>query len=194
MGHGCSASWRVDGGSGDWVSTTNVPQYPMRLMVSNPTLDLPALALDFLASAERSSVCKALAELPAVYGAWIDRQRAEPLDPKFQDAADVNIAGCMGAADRIADGVRLLETDPIAWEAFRLASRAMLTVRSRSEWHREGRPESGPKESGLGWRPFQLGFMLACLRGIADQTHPDRLLSISYGSRLVAARQRRTSA
>ena len=83
---------------------------------------------------------------------------------------------CSEACTRIRSGIELLERDPVAWEAFQLASRAMHTVRSRAEWHRAGRPATGPVDDGILWYPFQLAFILLCLPGIVDESATDREL------------------
>ena len=174
VGHGCSATWSVGQEGEDWVASTFVPQHELKLMVSNPALDLDALSLGLLAHGDRESVCRSLAALPGAYNDWIALRRNEPLATTYRETAERHLKDCADAADRMLDGIRLLEDDPDAWEAFTLANKAMLIVRSRTDWHRRGRPEVGPDEDGQQWRPFQLGFILMCLRGIANPDHSDR--------------------
>ena len=42
--------------------------------------------------------------------------------------------------------------------------------------HRAGRPSGGPDVGAQSWYPFQLGFILLCLAGIADPSAADRKL------------------
>src|SRR5215212_6695770 len=54
----------------------------------------------------------------------------------------------------------------------------MLQQRARSEWLDSDRPSGGPDLSDKHrWRPFQLGFILLCLEGIAKRESKDRSLT-----------------
>ena len=51
---------------------------------------------------------------------------------------------------------------------------AMLEQRARTDWIRAGAAGVGPEPSSGAWRPFQLAFILLCLRGVADPAHESR--------------------
>ena len=72
------------------------------------------------------------------------------------------------------DGVTLLDESPRALEAFRLMHDAMLEQRARTDWLRSNRASPLTLDERPSWRPFQLAFILLCLRGVADDKHPDR--------------------
>src|SRR4051794_1111289 len=51
----------------------------------------------------------------------------------------------------------------------------MWEQRARSSWLRSGKATPEPDPTGPhGWRPFQLAFILQCLDGLVDASHPDR--------------------
>jgi hypothetical protein len=71
-----------------------------------------------------------------------------------------------------------LRTDPVAWTAFRLANAALLEQRARTVWLKGGKVAGGPqRDDSHRWWPFQIGFILLCLRGIADPASSDRVLA-----------------
>src|SRR5690606_26389419 len=88
-------------------------------------------------------------------------------------AADERIKACLQACDRMSAGVDLLRDDPDVMTAFRRANWAMADQRARAAWIKRGR--QGEVDTGSQyWRPFQIAFMLLCLRGIVDDEHEDR--------------------
>jgi hypothetical protein len=178
IGHGCAADWAIgEEPTADCVRSTFVPTYDLRLAISNPDIQLPCLSLHFLARGPRDAVISELRRLPELYMEWVAQQRTVPLPTIYTATATENLDACDAAAVRMKAGIELLVHDETAWAAFSMASEAMLTVRSRSDWLRAGRPEGALPEDGRPtWYPFQLGFLLLCLAGIADPSRPDREL------------------
>ncbi len=174
VGHGCGVDWDRTQDPPKSIGTTYTPAYELRLAESNPDIELKCLDLAFLANGARDRVVAALRELPATYAAWIAVQRELPVDGVHRSAAAAHLRDCAEACQRISSGIDLLERDAATWEAFQLASRALLTVRSRAEWHRSGRSSGGPSETGISWYPFQLAFILLCIEGVVDPGSADR--------------------
>jgi hypothetical protein len=180
-GHGCSVDWAAEPAAShaSEVRITFIPQHALALADSNPDIDSRVLSLPRLAEAPKDEVVRELHELFDQYGNWIAENAGEAstLDGTLREIADEHLDLCRAALDRIRDGVLVLD-DPQAWEAFRLANRAMWNQRARSAWIRAGKPEDGPDMAGdHRWRPFQLAFILQCLRGIVDSTHEDRRIA-----------------
>jgi hypothetical protein len=173
IGHGCGVAWNI-GGDSDFIETSYIPTHELLLAASNPNIDLPCLDLDFLAGALRQDVIAALEALPSGYRSWIADQRATDVGGAHARTAAEHLDDCESACVRMEAGIDQLAHGATAWEAFRFANAAMLTVRARSEWHRAGRPEAGPSEAGHRWYPFQLAFILLCLPGIIDPSRDDR--------------------
>jgi hypothetical protein len=138
--------------------------------------------------------------LLALYETWIARQRGRladgeaegPLVTRYQAAARRHLDQCEEALARMRDGLDFLATDADAQYAFRLANEAVLLqqLRTRREPRRltyDGaarqlvfseplaRPDPLRPPPGRGhWRPFQVAFLLACVRSVADPQAPDR--------------------
>src|SRR5699024_4877883 len=119
-----------------------------------------------------------LRKLVQSYRAWIDARSEEVrllTSTEYADVAREQIGLCHETANRIAGGIDLLAEDPDSLRAFRLANEAMATQRGRTLWIRDGR--SGiPRRQGR-WRPFQIAFILQCLRGLVDPEHDDRSIA-----------------
>ena len=98
------------------------------------------------------------------------------LEPVHQDVARTHLTQCEKQYRGCATGVKLLSEDSDSvWRAFVLANEAMLEQRARSVWLSDGRPSDAPKLSETHrWRPFQLGFILLCLEGLARPESRDR--------------------
>lgn len=181
IGHGCSVKWPVES-TEDRVSrldTTFVPTYDFRVSDSNPEIEAAVLSMRFAATAARDAVVGSLRALCNGYAEWIARQRTEALGlPKeLVSQADEHLALCQEALDRMRAGADLLasKVDDAPWRSFRMANEAMLRVRARADWLKEGRKEMAPVEDGRHrWRPFQLAFMLLCIGGIADPKSQER--------------------
>ena len=138
------------------------------------------MTIRWLATVDRAEVVSApLHSFCDEYASWIEKRREEAsaLPDDLRATAYGHLDVCAGAASRMRAGVDQLgsKSDDTPWNAFRLANKAMLRQRSRVEWLRLGRATEKPEESeGHEWRPFQLAFILLCLRGIADPDGPDR--------------------
>ncbi|MFA1546488.1 helicase-related protein [Actinomadura chokoriensis] len=186
VGHGCSAEWdavrtkvnstrRVAGAS--TIRTTFVPRYDLWLADSNPAIDTERLGMHYLATASTTDVSTALQDLVNGYRFWIEERRGEA--GTLPDADLIRIANehldlCVEACDRMADGITAL-SEAKAMQAFRLANQAMAMQRARTEWLRSSdRTSEEPDETQGAWRPFQIAFILLSLRGIVDESSPDR--------------------
>jgi len=177
-GHGCSVDWSAEAGAdhASTVQTTFVPRHALPLADSNPDIRADVLSFSRLATGSKEQTARELHQLFDQYGAWIAEKeaRVSDLPPDLREIADEHLDLCRKTLDRIRDGILVLD-DAIAWEAFRLANEAMWNQRSRTDWLRDDKPTAEPDLNGpFEWRPFQLAFILQCLRGIVDPTHADR--------------------
>ena len=80
----------------------------------------------------------------------------------------------MLAAKRMRSGIEILRDSPDAFQAFRLTNAAMVEQRIRSERILNERTELAPEDIPARWRPFQLAFILLCLKGIVHEADDDR--------------------
>lgn len=177
VGHGCSVMWETsESSSSDRLETTFTPMYDLPLADSNPEIDIPALDMRILATAPRDEIVNGLRQLSAGYRDWITQldRDAQNLSGSRHDTAARHVQRCLIAAGRIDAGVELIEQSNDAFQAFRLMNAAMVEQRVRSERILNGRTELRPDEIPARWRPFQLAFVLLCLKGIADERDEDR--------------------
>lgn len=177
-GHGCSVDWTAEAGAthASRVATAFVPSHALSLADINPDIHSQALSFRRLAEAPKTDVVRELYALFDEYGSWVAQRIsvANELPADLRDIATEHLELCRSTLARIRDGILVLN-DPTAWEAFQMANRAMWNQRARSVWLRAGKPTPEPDLEGLyEWRPFQLGFILQCLRGIVEPGHEDR--------------------
>ncbi len=182
-GHGTAVDWDSDPanpGRATAVFTCMIPRFELRLADSNPTIDTAALAMRHLMRAPRAQALEGLRDLCSMYERWITEisQQATGLDYTLQAAAERHLNRCREALQRMRAGIGLLATNSDAWEAFRLANKAMLMQRARSDWLAAADMTRSPDLDGdHRWRPFQIAFILLCLEGIANPNSGDRKLT-----------------
>jgi hypothetical protein len=181
VGHGCSASWAtaesMNGDRALTVESTFTPEHNLLLADSNPDIKARSLELAFLVDADRAEVMDDLRGFCGGYREWVEGLDPSRFETELVPVAEEQIRGCREAAERMLSGVELLVEDDV-WRAFRLANQAMLDQRARVEWLENGRPAGGPDRAGDHvWRPFQLAFILLCLRGISQRESPERLIT-----------------
>lgn len=172
VGHGVSTRSVVSGGHCQRVETTWVPHYEVERVEASriEDVELGMQALSELADA--ATARQRLMPLVAAYRGWIGSQRnAAPKGGEQGAVSDMLLESAERAAARIEAGIALLE-EPVAFEAFRLANRAMaMAARQRRAQERGISPDRVEPQT---WRPFQLAFLLMNLQAFADPTHQDR--------------------
>lgn len=167
VGHGIAVETIVLDGR-PALQTTWLPMATVKRVTthSEPGVETSMEALSKLQTAD---VRGALARLPEAYAEWISLQKSRDVGTSKREVTRESLMNkASDACDRIRNGIRLLETDPDALLAFRIANAAMArAARQRSpDRYNEGQSPS--------WRLFQLAFVLLNLDGVTDPEHPDR--------------------
>ena len=174
VGHGVAAVADVEDREGGpfcghvatcWVPTAEVEK------VAPATVPVGELGMEALGRLGDGSLLRpAVGELVTRYRGWILEQAATKLDSDTRkDTAAVLLDAAGRACERIEAGIRLLESDPVAFEAFRAANTAMAAA----AWQRN-REVLEKKNEVPTWRPFQLAFLLMNVAAQVDPRHVDR--------------------
>lgn len=184
IGHGCSANWDLakNGERAIKVRTEYIPTYPMLLHYSNPEIPDDKLTMHFLSSGERRGVVMALKSLTENYHRWIGQRKAELPDLRAHGEAMVrtgvrHIDSCLASLRRIESGIEILEENDHAWEAFQLMNRAMMMQMSWGKKRKSANPSLEVDETAFKWYPFQIAFILQCLRGMVEPESDDRKIA-----------------
>lgn len=199
VGHGCSADWQGDdSGSAQVVIAEPLPVFELPSVTPDVVdrkgqeLRVPMSALAGLGGSDPD--LSSLDPLLDAYETWIAvlEREADGLDKRHRAAAQRHIAACKKALERMRDGLRLLVDDAEVLKAFSLANLAVLTQQlngARPKREAASDPETrkyvftpayaepplGGIPDGIGrWRPFQIAFVLMCLRSVASKEAPDR--------------------
>lgn len=200
VGHGCAADW---GDAGQQETVRKVSAAPL------PTYEAPSITPE-IRTEDGSFIGASMARLAGLdtggewlaearsivehYQEWIQgiRDAASVLDEEHRPAAARHIAKCEEAANRMNEGIALLERGGDEAEAFKLANHAILLqqLRARSTHrtvtvNKKARfsiaesyvAPSWDQEPARGqWRPFQIAFLLSALPSAAEPNHEDRAL------------------
>ena len=194
-GHGVAAGWSKPTSGDKRVSrvfTEFIPDFEVPSLIApvdatgGAELDMRTLS-QVKTGAEVSSLLQPMVD---AYENWIALRRDETTGPPFventqyADTAKELIHRCAEAEERMSAGLELLESDPLALEAFKFSNEVMWDQRIHSIWASENR-ERGEVEGDATsfdiprnrtWRPFQMGFILLNLVGLAREESRDRQL------------------
>ena len=191
VGHGVSIHVECPEGVCDKavkISTKVVPSYEVPRSTPPTPDDLPKLAglvLDMkeLGETKTADFDKKLRPLLVAYEAWIKDREADLKKPNMAlhtKAGQTALGRCRAALARIEAGLKLLQEDEKAAEAFRFANLAMWQQRIHTIISQKKRREERFDERSIdvptnrSWYAFQLAFMLLNLPGITKLDHSDR--------------------
>lgn len=205
VGHGVSCDWTLDMyGECTRVCTESMPTAHVWRPVFDSLsigeggdvdefMDNELFKVSYLASHELTAaeLAARLRNFVEFYRGWIARQTEKTVEDLFVLDAKRIIERCAQSANRMIEGVSILETNPVALRSFRLANQAMLMSMSHharaTGANREDKLQ-GPFALGEAethaidymantkatWRPFQLAFMLLLVPSLCEEVHADR--------------------
>ena len=182
VGRNAAAGWDTseDGASGvTRVWTDPLPSAEVERVAPNEDAEFKAQvtfgmeALAQLAEGDGAGLRAALADLPVLYGIWIDAERNKlaGLPTRRRETGERLVAEMETAKHRIAKGIEILATDAKARTAFRFMNFAVSMAARRRVAGATGDPSALDEPQ---WRPFQLAFVLLNMAGLIDRTHVDR--------------------
>lgn len=190
-GRGCAAVWEtpIDGRT-TCVRSAFIPEYEF------PGVSAALEGLDryffstftMLTKSKKTETIGKLNTLANSYEDWINNaliSNTKMSNPDFKDKiGNKVIERCREALDRIREGIHIIETDDIAFEAFCFMNRVIFlqnSIKGYSKKHGSGiecnfKDFINPKNpsNDFGWRPFQIAFILMNIAGIVDSKHKDR--------------------
>lgn len=192
VGHGVSLHAECPGGVCDKahrLSTVVVPTYEVPRTTPPTVADWPKLAglvvdMKELGETPTPQLAAKLRPLLTAYAAWIDDRQADLAQPDmapYQTPGRTALGRCREALYRIEAGLKLLEADETAAEAFRFANLAMWQQRVHTIISLKRRRDEPVDERAIdvpanrSWYPFQLAFLLLNLPGITRLDHEDRI-------------------
>lgn len=170
IGHGVSVTYdNRPGALVNTVETSWVPRYEVERVVASdiPQVEFSMQTLGGFTNG--TALGAALRPLVEQYRQWLQDRLAEAKTMTTEKRRNVGqnlVNEARAAADRIEQGIALLETNGEVFRAFTLANRCMLEAAAR-------RLTKVPREN-IKWRPFQLAFILLNLPGLVDPHNDQR--------------------
>lgn len=192
VGHGVSVHAEcVDGACERAIrlSTKVIPTYEVPRTTAPDSADWPKLSglvvdMKELGESATAELDKKLRPLLVAYEGWIKEREADVKKANFslyQQPGKATLDRCRNALRRIEAGLKLLQTDEKAAEAFRFANLAMWQQRVHTIISLKKRRDEPVDEKAIdvpgnrSWYPFQLAFILLNLPGITKLDHEDRI-------------------
>ena len=174
VGHSIAATAVRDGsGRCREVRTAWMPTADVEKVVPRELPDVE-LGMESLAAAPTAAVVREkVGPMLTAYATWLKQQAVGgPTERQRNEVAAGLLKNAERAQHRMQAGLDALD-DPLVFEAFRIANRAMATAARQRLSH--DKPDVTPASlKPPVWRPFQLAFLLMNLVGTASPNHPDR--------------------
>ena len=197
-GLGTALNWSIDAeGVGaiwtDFFPMVSVPQQEYKIDTKFNVTDqvFSMKYLSDLNDIDKTDKIAALKSLCCAYDKWINEieDRLDQISERYHKTGIRHIQNCKQCSARIAGGIKILENDEKAWDAFQLANRAMFMQRTQLSIQREFEVKYTnvfPHNDELGdrienidyrsekddsfWRPFQLAFLLMSISSIENDS------------------------
>ena len=190
-GRGCAAVWgKTESGRTDYVEAAFIPEYeyPGVSAALKGFSSTYFSTWQMAANAKTAETRHNLNPLAHSYQKWSTDTRAGSSrmnDPKFAEkVGNTVIDHCQDALRRIREGIRIIETDDISFEAFSFMNIVIYmqnSIKNYAKKHGQGiecnfKDFVNPRkpENEFAWRPFQIAFILMNLKGIVHPGDPER--------------------
>lgn len=190
-GRGCAAAWEKPiSGKTAYVYTSFIPQHEFPGVISTlEGFDKTFFSMRFLGQkAKKDDILNRLNCLADAYEGWIQEKLVKDLkmqDTEFKDTVGKDVVEkCLADLKRIREGITLLLSDELSFDAFCFMNRVMILQRNimnYSKKHGKGiacnfKDFVDPRnpENEFGWRPFQIAFILMNINAIVNPLHKDR--------------------
>ncbi len=177
-GHGCATEWEEVDGKCSVIRSTFIPEHELPSV--SPALegfDAGTFSMQFFSLPQNEiEIIKRLTKLSNSYKEWIKNLKNNPkLDnPIFKNRGLEVIQKCELQSKRIEEGIKLLETDELIFEAFLFMNQAMFMQRAIATFSKKygsgiacNLGEELTKDDSE-WRAFQIAFIVLNLTGITD--------------------------
>lgn len=179
-GHGCAADWKTDeAGKAMEITTAFIPEYEIPNVSPNlDGFDKGYFSMrNFSFAKMKEETIKHLIILQSSYTDWINQLNENPKMHSTTFASHQGaetIAQCTEQATRMLEGIRILQTNDIAYRAFCFMNRCMFMQRSVTMFSKKY--GSGVqcnlgeflKENHSDWRAFQIAFVLLNISSLVD--------------------------
>ena len=174
VGHGVAADWGEE--SDGFVTTVWTEIMPSEEVPRVTPRESERLSMDYLAEGSKADVATRLKEFLTEYKEWLGKREkeADTIEPPLRSVAKDHIKLAKRSLERMTAGVEALQNEDV-FKAFQFSNRAMALQRRHSVRIRNKRRNLPiPEEIDANWRPFQIGFILQALSGLADPLDDDR--------------------
>lgn len=192
-GHGVAVDWDDPVGDGSRttaIRTEFIPEFEVPILIA-PAEKTGQAILDMKELSEADSpqnLVSMLEPMVKAYEDWIEKEKVPESqqaqisgNPQLAESAKTNLESCRNCAKRMRKGLDNLK-DPLVFQAFKFANRVMWDQRIHSIWaaqnRRRGSVEGAATDFDVAknrtWRPFQMGFILLNIEGLAVDTSEDR--------------------
>ncbi|WP_349769137.1 helicase [Hungatella hathewayi] len=190
-GRGCAAVWEAPiEGRTTSVKSAFIPEYEFP-GVSAALDGFDKLYFSTCMMSVKSKKAETIGKLNTLadsYENWINKNlfsnfKMKDADFKEQIGNKV-ISKCLDALKRIREGIYIIETDDVSFEAFCFMNRVIFLQNSIKNYSKkygagiecnfQNFTNHNNPDNNFGWRPFQIAFILMNIAGVVAPKHQDR--------------------
>ena len=160
-GHGCSVQWTSDDGVMEIYSDFLPHATVAQMVAAVPSGSYNCFRMDYWQDATKSAAIAEMRQYIHSYQLWRDTLNTEAgkVGVAYQDAATKVVQQISSCANRLLNGVEILENNSTAWRSFVYANEAMKQQSSKKR---------NQSVHDVLWYPFQLCYVIMCIPDIVD--------------------------
>lgn len=161
VGHGCSVKWEKTDNEVKKIESTFLPQSVISQMIAVTDESVSCFRMASWKDEWRESGLQELSSYVRKYRGWKETISKElvSVPQSFKSVAESILDRITECADRLDKGIKVLENNDIAWQAFCLMNKAMM---------RQSAKKRAQAEEAVSWYPFQLCYVLMCIPDMVD--------------------------
>ncbi|ANU18360.1 DNA helicase [Planococcus maritimus] len=185
-GYGCAVEWEnFDTEYASKLKTAFIPSHEIESMSTELPVDrIKGIFQEngfsirgMSREKDAEALLKNLKDLSQRYENWIKELPINDVEDK--KSAQSAIEKCYLSLNRIKSGIKIIEKNPKAYQAFKFMNEVMHTQISMKNYSKNNKIttlEAELEKENFNWRPFQLAFILSNIEGIVDKNSADHEL------------------
>ena len=161
VGHGCSATWEENAVCVNEIRSTFLPRAAVSQMIAVTDNSLKCFRMSSWTNEKKEKSLVEMSIYLQKYAAWSEnlQKQCDKVTDVYQTTAQDILSQIAECQERLHEGIELLRTNEVAWQAFCFMNKAMM---------RQSAKKRHQSEQTASWYPFQLCYVVMCIPDIVN--------------------------